>query len=296
MSTAADLRTSGPNSNVVQLARRIQELSTLPQVALEVMRVADNPNATAADLKAVMELDAALSARVLRSVNSSAYALRTKVTNLQQAITYLGLKHIRNLAMTASVSRLFRQETTIGPYRRLNLWRHLVAVGICGRLLALRLKLANFEDIFLAGLLHDLGIILEDQYVHPQFSAAMQALEQGATLCEVERSRLGFDHTLLGFHVAENWNFPDLVRNAIRHHHRSLDADAEHRTSVQCVELANLICSCKGMSSVGVNLVKISPEVIRELGVGRQDLTVLASDLDEEIRRNSVLFENGGAA
>ncbi len=289
MSTAADLRASA--SNVVQLARRIQELSTLPQVALEVMRVADNPNATAADLKAVMELDAALSARVLRSVNSSAYALRTKVTNLQQAITYLGLKHIRNLAMTAGVSRLFKQENTIGPYRRLNLWRHLVAVGICGRLVALRLKLGNFEDIFLAGMLHD----LEDQYAHPQFSAAVQALEPGNTLSDVERSRLGFDHTLLGFHVAENWGFPELVRNAIRHHHRSIDADAEHRTSVQCVELANLICSCKGMSSVGVNLVKVSPEVIRELGIGRQDLTVLASDLDEEIRRNSTLFEDGRA-
>lgn len=293
MSTATDLRTSA--SRVVQLAQRIQELSTLPQVALEVMRVANNPRATAADLKAVMELDVALSARVLRSVNSSAYALRTKVTNLQQAITYLGLKHIRNLAMTAGVSRLFKQENTIGPYRRLNLWRHLVAVGICSRLVALRLKFANFEDIYLAGLLHDLGIILEDQYVHPQFAAAVQALEPGVTLCEVERSRLGFDHTLLGFHVAENWRFAELVRNVIRHHHRSVDADPEYRTSVQCVELANLICSCKGMTSVGVNMVKVSPEVIRDLGIGRQDLAVLASDLDEEIWRNSTLFEDGGA-
>lgn len=293
MSPATNLRTSA--CNVVQLARRIQELSTLPQVALEVMRVADNPNATAADLKAAMELDVALSARVLRTVNSSAYALRTKVTNLQQAITYLGLKHIRNLAMTAGVSRLFKQENTIGPYRRLNLWRHLVAVGICSRLVALRLKFANFEDIYLAGLLHDLGIILEDQYVHPQFAAAVQALEPGVTLCEVERSRLGFDHTLLGFHVAENWRFPELVRNVIRHHHRSVEADPEYRTSVQCVELANLICSCKGMTSVGVNVVKVSPEVIRDLGIGRLDLAVLASDLDEEIWRNSTLFEDGGA-
>lgn len=293
MSTLADPRTSA--SHVVQLARRIQELSTLPQVALEVMRVADNPNATAADLKAVMELDAAMSARVLRSINSSAYALRTKVTNLQQAITYLGLKQIRNLAMTAGVSRLFKQENTIGPYRRLNLWRHLVAVGICSRLIALRLKLGNFEDIFLAGLLHDLGIILEDQYVHPQFSAAIQALEASTTLSEVERSRLGFDHTLLGFHVGENWGFPELVRNAIRHHHRSVEADAKLRASVQCVELANLICSCKGMTSVGMNLLKVSPEVIRDLGIGRQDLTVLASDLDEEIRCNSTLFEDGRA-
>ena len=98
-----------------KLLRRIDEISTLPQVALKVMEVANDPDSGAADLKNVLESDAALSARVLRCVNSSAYAVRTRITNLQQAIAYLGLKQVRNLAMTASVSELFKKDEKVGP-------------------------------------------------------------------------------------------------------------------------------------------------------------------------------------
>ncbi len=149
--------------------RRVHDISTIPAIALKVLQVANDPKSGAADLKELMESDAALSARVLRCVNSSAYAVRTKITNLQQAIAYLGLKQIRNLALTASVSEMFRTEVDIEPYCRTGLWRHLVAVGVCARLIAKRRRLANFEDAFLAGLLHDIGIILIDQYSHPRF-------------------------------------------------------------------------------------------------------------------------------
>ena len=89
------------------VARRIEEISTLPQVAMHVMQIAADETSGAADLTEAMESDTALSARVLRCVNSSAYGVRRKITNLQQAIAYLGMKQIRNLAVTASVSELF---------------------------------------------------------------------------------------------------------------------------------------------------------------------------------------------
>ena len=134
-----------------QVARRVHEISTIPQIATRVMKVAGDPRSGAADLKAVVEGDAALSARVMRCVNSSAYGTRTRITNLQQAVAFLGLKQVRNLAMAASVGRLFRQDELIGLYRRSELWRHLVSVGICARLIAMRLRFAEFEDMFLAG-------------------------------------------------------------------------------------------------------------------------------------------------
>ena len=93
------------------------------------MEVVNDPDSGAAELKDVIETDAALSARILRCVNSSAYATRTEVTSLQQAIAYLGLNQIRNLAVTASVSELFKRDDKIGPYCRSQLWRHLVSVG-----------------------------------------------------------------------------------------------------------------------------------------------------------------------
>lgn len=287
----SSVETLAPPSEALEAAlRRIDEISTLPQIALRVMQVANDPHSGAGDLKEVMESDAALSARVLRCVNSSAYALRTKITNLQQAIAYLGLKQIRNLAMTASVSELFAKEEMIGIYRRSQLWRHLVSVGLCARLIAMRMRFMNFEDMFLAGLLHDVGIVLEDQHVHSGFFLVIRSLSKDKTLAEVERKHMGFDHMELGERVAAAWGFPDSVKAAIRHHHNSAGYRGDQVDLVRCVEVANLLCSLKGISSVGVSLIRVSQPAIRGLGLSKQDLLVLADDLEHEIASHQNLF------
>jgi HD-like signal output (HDOD) protein len=270
--------------------RQVEEISTLPHVALRIVEVANDENSGAADLKAVLEGDATLCARVLRCVNSAAYALRTRVTNLQLAIAYLGCKQIRNLAITASVSDLFKKNEPIGTYRRTDLWRHFIAVGICARLIAMRLRLANFEDAFLAGLLHDLGIILEDQHAHGQFAAAMLALDPNRTLIEIEREHLGFDHTLVGDRIAAKWRMPDSVQAAMRHHHSSAAYRGAETAVLHCVEVANMICTMRQISSVGLNLLKPSADAIRGLGLRKEDVLVLAQDLDRELQAHQELF------
>lgn len=287
---AAQSGTARPTPKIEALVRRIDEISTLPHVALQVVRIASDEHSTAGDLKKVMESDVALSARILRCVNSSAYALRSKITNLQHAVTYLGMKQIRNLAMTASVADLFKKDEKIGQYRRLDLWRHLVSVGICARLIAMRRRIGDFEDAFLAGLMHDIGIVLEDQHVHDQFSRVVQSLDAQKPLTEVERSRLSFDHTVLGEMVAENWKFPEVVRVAIRHHHASVSYRGPAIDVLRCVEVANLLCTLKGITSVGLKLVRTSAPAIEGLSLTSDDLAVLAEDLDVELRQNASLF------
>jgi putative nucleotidyltransferase with HDIG domain len=270
--------------------RRAEEISTLPHIALRVVQIASDENAGAADLKAVLESDPPLSVRVLRCVNSAAYALRRRVTNLQLAISYLGCKQVRNLAITASVSDLFQNNQPIGTYRRPELWRHFVAVGICSRLIAMRLRLPDFEDAFLAGLLHDLGIILEDQHAHEPFKRAMLALDPSRTLIEIEREHLGFDHTIVGDRFAAKWRLPEAVRAAIRYHHSSALYRGAESNVLHCVEVANMICTLRDISSVGLNLLKPSTEAIRALGLKKDDIVVLAQDLDRELKSHQDLL------
>jgi putative nucleotidyltransferase with HDIG domain len=273
------------------VCRRISEISTLPHVALLVLEVANRPNAGAGDLKDVMEVDAALTTRVMRCVNSSAHGLRQRITNLQHAIAYLGINTIRNLALTASVSQLFRKEEQHGRYTRKGLWRHLVAVGICARLIAMRTRYAHFEDVYLAGLLHDIGIILEDQYVHKPFTRLVANLQPGKTLPELEREQLGFDHTSLGDEIARAWKMPNGIADAILYHHGSLSYTGGYPESVRCVEVANFLCSLKQLTSVGVQLVAFPREAIRGLDLGKMDLVVIAEDLDREMNNKRDLFQ-----
>jgi HD-like signal output (HDOD) protein len=279
-------------ASMFEVARRIQDISTLPHVALRVMEVANNPDAGPRELKEVMEVDAALSTRVLRCVNSSAYALKTKITSLQQAITYLGVKQVRNLALTASVSRLFEKEDRLGSYSRAGLWRHLVGVGICARLVAMRIRSQSFEDVFLAGLLHDIGIILEDQHLHNEFVGVIESLQQGKTLPEVEQERLGFDHTRLGEHMAKLWKLPNGAIDAIRHHHGLRNYEGSYTETIRCIELANFICSLKDVSSVGVHIVAFPRDTILALGLGKDDLVVLAEDFDRELNNNQAMLHS----
>jgi putative nucleotidyltransferase with HDIG domain len=277
--------------SLAEVLLRIQEISTLPHIAVRIMEVANDPNSGAREVKNIMEADAALSTRVLRCVNSSAYATRTKIANLQHAIAYLGVKQIRNLAMTASVSSLFQKDEQIGTYNRRQLWRHLVAVGICARMIARRIRLSHFEDVFLAGLLHDLGIILEDQHVHGPFLDVLRSLGPGKTLPETERRHLGFDHTTLGEQVARQWTLPCGVIDTVRHHHHSASYRGSYRDTVQCVEVANYLCSAKGISAIGLHLVEAPCEAILAIGLGKEDLLVFADDLDRELSVNQMLLQ-----
>jgi putative nucleotidyltransferase with HDIG domain len=193
--------------------------------------------------------------------------------------------------MTASVSELFTDEEAIGSYRRSDLWRHLVSVGICARMIAMRRNLMNFEDMFLAGLLHDIGIILEDQHLHEGFCEVMQNVQQGKTLAETECSVLGFDHAALGEAVATTWGFPDAVKATILHHHSSVRYRGPHINVVRCVEVANLICTLKGIPSIGHKLVKFSAPAVAGLSLTKEDIAVLAADLDQELSSNASLFK-----
>lgn len=280
-----------PPESLETIARRVYDIATLPQIAIKVIEVAKDPESGAADLKAVVEGDPALSARVLRMMNSASCGIRTTATNLHQAISYLGFAQIRNLALTASISEMFRTDEGIGRYRRCELWRHMVSVGICARMIAARCRIPNYDDAFLAGLLHDIGIILEDQQAHDSFRGLIEGLTEGRTLTAQEQEWLGFDHCALGALVAEAWKFPAGVQAAIRFHHASQRYCGVDAEIVCCVELANVICTIKGISSVGTRLVEPPRGAFRTLGFKKEDIVILATDLDQELALNENLFE-----
>ena len=111
---AVEISPAEAEARLARFARTVDEISTLPHVAMRVLEVAQDPDASVSQLKGVLEQDVSLTARVLRCVNSSLFGLRVKVTNLQTAVAYLGFKQVRNLAVTASVAEIFRGGETIG--------------------------------------------------------------------------------------------------------------------------------------------------------------------------------------
>jgi putative nucleotidyltransferase with HDIG domain len=290
---------------IQQVIDQVTELSTLPHIAIRMMQVAGDPGVGAADVTAIVQTDPTLTARVLRAVNCAAAGLRFKVGDLQRAIAMLGFERVRSLAVTASVSDIFKHESEIGPYKRSGLWRHMVAVAVVSRMIAARCRMSSFNEVFLAGLLHDIGIILEDQYCHGPFTRVMRSLEpdpsaapdpttgakaQIIPLCQAERDAMKLDHCVLGFRIGRLWKFPDQTLDVIRRHHTPIGYRGQHADTLACVDVANYLCSMRDMSSVGVNLVDRPYWSATRLNLSRDDLQVLAEDMDAELEQNEALF------
>src|SRR5213595_650313 len=161
-----------------RLFARIGEVASLPAAAEKVLRITDNENADADELCEAIQNDPVLVARILRRLNSSYYALSQKISDLKTAIGLLGLREIRNLALTVFVSRVFEGGAIYGTYNRENLWSHCVGVAVASRLVARVCGLSGCEEAYIAGLLHDLGLILLDQTLSRHFHKLIDSINE----------------------------------------------------------------------------------------------------------------------
>lgn len=222
-----------------RLFARIGDVASLPAAAEKVLRMTASDDADPLQLCEVIQNDPVLVARILKRLNSSYYALSQKISDLKTAISLLGLREIRNLALTVFVSRSFEGGAVHGTYRRESLWSHSVGVAVASRLVARVCGLAGCEEAYIAGLLHDIGLILIDQTLQRHFHKLIDSIDEQTPTHIVESRLLAFDHAMLGGFVARRWNFPDNVADAITFHHQPWAYSGPYKELVNVVAVAN---------------------------------------------------------
>lgn len=273
-----------------KLFARIGEVASLPAAAEKVLRITDNENADPEQLCEAIQSDPVLVARVLRRLNSSYYALSQRISDLKTAIGLLGLREIRNLALTVFVSRIFDGGAVHGTYNRDNLWAHSVGVAVASRLVARVCGLAGCEEAYIAGLLHDIGLILLDQTLRRHFHRLIDSINEQTPTHVIESRMLAFDHAMLGGFVTRRWNFPDAVADAITFHHQPLSYDGPHKELVNVVAVANYLCSRAGVTSLGVQNCPPPPdEIYRGLGLDQVTLAIIWEELDAALEKAASL-------
>ena len=171
-----------------RLFARIGDVTTLPAAAKKVLQLTEDENADPDKLREAIQSDPVLVARILRRLNSSYYALSHKISDLKTAISLLGMREIRNLALTVFVSRFYEGGTVHGTYKRENLWSHSVGVAVASRLVARVCGRGACEEAYIAGLLHDLGLILLDQTLRRHFHKVLDAIDENTPTHIVENA------------------------------------------------------------------------------------------------------------
>jgi HD-like signal output (HDOD) protein len=226
------------------------ELPSLPLVYTSLRAALDDPRGTVSRIADILGQDAALTARLLRLVNSAFYALATPVETVSRAVLLVGTQQIHDLALATLVLRLFDR---IPPdlVDMASFWRHGLATGVAARVLAAHRREANIERFFVAGLLHDIGsLVLYRRHGDACRQVLLRCRSQRAVLVEVEREILGTDHAAVGGALLGAWHLPPALRDAVACHHDPRQA-ADHVTEAAVVHLADVIAHAMELGCSG---------------------------------------------
>ncbi len=265
---------------------RAGQLATLPEIALEVMRVAEDPQSTGDDLNRVLSNDPTLSARVLKIVNSAYYGVRREVTSISTAIAILGFGAVKSIAIAASLTRMFRAGTIGGAFEARELWKHSIAVATASRLLASRCKLVEPSDAFLAGLMHDIGIIVEMQACRDAFTEVVTAVvhDEALGFRDAEVQFIGANHEAFGEALCVTWRFPLALQQVTAYHHRPLELHESDRALTAIVHVADHLALRAGVGyGRTVEGDAIAPAVLEALRLTEGDLDEVSAVLAERV-------------
>jgi putative nucleotidyltransferase with HDIG domain len=225
----------------IRLLENLKELPTLPTVVAQLMMTLNEPTSSARDLERLIANDQAIAARLLKLANSAFYGLPGKVASLNRAITLLGFNTVRSLVLTIGVIDKFGGPSGGKYFDRGEFWEHSLSVAMVARLLGARDSAFSPDEAHLAGLLHDIGKVIMDNFMPAKFQEAMQLVkEKGRDPLEAEQELLGLSHDEVGHIAAGEWRFPEFLSEVIKNHHNPENA-TQFPEITQLVATANRI-------------------------------------------------------
>lgn len=208
------------------LVGRIAQLPSLPPVVHRLIEVTQDPDATMEMVERVIRTDQSLTAKVLQLVNSAFFALSSRVSTVQHAVVILGFDALRNTALAVCTYEYLNGCGRNKQFDKRAFWEHAAAVGILAKRIATAAGSDKPDEAFVAGLLHDLGKVVLDEYFSAEFARALAACRRREIALEkCEEEALGFDHCFAGAAVARKWRFPPQLAEAIGRHHDSAPYD-----------------------------------------------------------------------
>ena len=281
---------------IVQSAvQEISHIATLPEVTMKIIQLVEDPDSTANDLNKIISNDPALGARILKVVNSAFYGLPGQIGSINRAIVLLGLNAVKNIAIAASLAKLFRGGKIANNFDARDLWTHAIACATGTKLLAQHAGLGLPDEAFLAGLIHNIGIMVEIQARRPKFVQVMEKLdkEPGATLRDVESEILGANHEQFGTALCKLWKFPQSFQYVTGFHHEPMSLNDKNRMLTGLVHIADVLTARLELGFTrGTETTDLNPELLLFLNLNQEQIEQVAQALPEAMEETKALFQS----
>ena len=260
-------------SNVERIMQQLEQLPSLPAVAVLAMDLAMDEKSSMDRIANIVEKDPALTSKILKTANSSFFGRPGRVSNLQQAIVLLGTSSLRSLVLTVCVVDTFNgADENDDCFNKNHLWQHSLLVAIGSRIICDILKIDEPDDMFIAGLLHDIGVNLLSSAAGDEYKTVYERFQIGTESLEViENEILGVDHAEIGKNMLNNWKFPSTTSDLVGYHHNIKDVprdDSMLLVKSKILYIADALAFQAGYGyTLGARLVDFDSRVFDDIGL-----------------------------
>lgn len=280
------------NDDLRNRLMRCNNLPSPPKVAARIIELAEDPTADIYSVAETVSLDPALAAKILRMANSALYARQRKAENLRQAILLFGLNGTLSLALSFSLVSTLRASVPNGMNYKL-FWQRSLATAICSRLLGIQLQLGAKEELFLAGLLQDIGMLALDKAIPELYQGIGNKQTNHQSVRAIELDALNSDHAAVGAWLLQRWNLSDRLLYAVAGSHAPIypNPGSEYAPFVKCAAVSSVMADilwsddCEKPSQETANLA------YQLLGFSPETLNLILNAVADEMKATSALFE-----
>ncbi len=279
------------NKELLEQLKNSPQLPTLPAIALQVLDLVRREDASINDIAKLIQNDAALATKILKTVNSSFYGLPKEVSTISRALVILGMQSVKTLALGFSlVSSLKPTKGDCFDYELF--WKRSVYSAVACRTLAKRRKLPQMEEAFICGLLADLGTLVMHRVIGLEYDALLkQSSGDQNRLVELCRSSFDLDHAQVGGMLTEAWGMPRVLVEPIRHHHNVEGAPADLRALIEVVYCGMLCGQVFAVEQTTDSLKLTRDELRRRFDYSAEEIESLLQEISDHTRVVAKLFE-----
>ena len=270
------------------IIKRMDSVEAIPVAAAKAMRLLQDQTKSLAEAIKIIEYDPALTANILKLVNSSAFAADRKISSLHEATVRLGAKNILQMLIGSSIAGVMAQSVKGYDLPPGELWKSAVYGAIYTELITEELKLKLPSYTFTAALLREIGKLVLGSFVDVNAEKIVNfASDNGVSFPEAEHEILGIDHAEVGALLLAKWNMPHELHNPVRWHHQPEKCPEEDRAVTEVVHMADALTMMEGIGTGGDGLnYRVSSAVTEKLGLNIELIEIIVCKM--QIRRDQV--------
>jgi HD-like signal output (HDOD) protein len=283
---------------IKRIQRHISRMPSFSTTVTKVLEICNDPTTSPNDLNRVISLDPVLTGKVLNLINSAYYALPNQITSLTRAIIMIGINTVKNLALsTAILDSIGQEKGSFQAFSMDDFWTHSICVGVTAKLLAgiKGVSVAEREEYFVAGLIHDLGKIpLNNCFDHEYDLALELSVKREVSLLKTEAEVFDMDHSIVGGMIADKWQLNSSMKSAMCHHHKPEKAGDENKQLVGIVTIANTYANIFNIGSSGDAFPENQQtfDLMEQMEIDRETLSDLKQTIIEEIEKAKIFLTN----